>query len=192
MVNFGKQLFSENQICSTFRMEIYQLVYSCFGFGFIQFLFGKYPVHYAQNLYCMTILRWKEGTSPVHWTICYVNDSGPLSHRPWRMQTFYATFKHLLPMAPCSNILWDSESHFYSFAQFPALSHSKYTVIRQSAQLMNFWFDCWTSIGVSASLIIWYSIWKLLQPCGTCWRVFLSVTLFLIKNKDFIGSFHNA
>ena len=29
MVNFGKQLFSDNQICSTFRMEFYQLVYSC-------------------------------------------------------------------------------------------------------------------------------------------------------------------
>jgi hypothetical protein len=47
--------FPENQICSTFRMEFYQLVYSCIcrfellGFGVIQFLFGNFPVYHAQN-----------------------------------------------------------------------------------------------------------------------------------------------
>jgi hypothetical protein len=29
MVDFAKQHFPENQICSTFRMEFYQLVYYC-------------------------------------------------------------------------------------------------------------------------------------------------------------------
>lgn len=155
-------------------------------------------------LYWITILRWKEGTSSAHGTICYTNDTGPLSHRPWRMQiliTCYATFQHLLLMAPCSNLLWDSESHFYSFAwllQSLALSHSKYMVIPQSAQverftlLMDFWFDWWTSTGVWFVLIVFYSIWQLLKMESTMSHMLegfyldiLSMTSFFIKNIYF-------
>jgi len=137
------------------------------------------------KLYWITILRWKEGTSPAHGTICCRNDTGPLSHRPWRMQiliTCYATFQHLLPMAPYLNLLWDSESHFYSFAwllQSLALSHSKYMVIPQSAQvewftlLMDFWFDWWTSTGVWFVLIMFYSIWQLLKMESLMLEVFI-------------------
>ena len=132
-------------------------------------------------LFWMTILRWKEDTSPAHGIICCRNDTGRLSHHPLRMQiliTCYATFQHLLPMAHYLNLLSDSESHFYSFVwllQFPALSHSKYMVIPLSAQVewftlsMDFWFDWWTSIGVSTSLIMCYSIWQLLMTESTMW-----------------------
>jgi hypothetical protein len=47
--------FQKIKICSTYRMEFYQLVYSwicrfeLLGFGVIQFLFGNFPVYHAHN-----------------------------------------------------------------------------------------------------------------------------------------------
>ena len=75
--------------------------------------------------------------------------------------------------------------------QPPALSHSKYMVISQSAQevwytqLMDFRFDWWTWIGVSTSIIMLMTestMWDMLEGF---YLDILSVTSFFIKNIYF-------
>jgi hypothetical protein len=75
----------------------------------------------------MTILRWKEDTSPAHGIICSRNDTGRLSHHPLRMQILITcyTFQHLLPMAPYLNLL----PGFYSLR--PYLTQSTWSSLNR-------------------------------------------------------------
>jgi membrane associated rhomboid family serine protease len=101
VVDFPKQHFPENQIRSTFRMEFFQLVYSCIcrfvllEYGIIQSLFGNFPVYHTQNcsLYFSTY-QFFVGKKTLHLLMGYM-----LQKRYWTLVSSslaHADINHLL------------------------------------------------------------------------------------------------
>ena len=104
MVNFAQQLFSENQICSTFRMEFYKFVYSCIcriellGFGVIQFYSATF-LFFMLKIAALIVLNHNSSLERRHFTCSWDN---LFQKRYWALVSSslaHADINHLL----CNN-----------------------------------------------------------------------------------------